>query len=175
MTEKMYIPGKVVSVSSASRGNYNGLELKYVTNKSGKEITDFVFGSTLKANPTLADILKSLKPGDPIKTQKEKKGKYTNLVAVYRDDGTSSKSTGTRHTSSSNVDFNTRAARGQALNLAVTVAVAEGKHNDDSFILSQIDRFIKLGEMVQRGDSVKSAEKVTEDDNKQSGVEDFFA
>ena len=53
---------------------------------------------------------------------------------------------------SSNPDFNTRAARGQALNLAVSVAIADGKHADDSYILGQVARFIVLGAQVQAGE-----------------------
>jgi len=54
-------------------------------------------------------------------------------------------------------DYNDRAAKGQALNLAVSFAIAEGKQNDDAYILSLVPRMIKLGEAVQNGDYKEQA------------------
>jgi len=48
------------------------------------------------------------------------------------------------------MDYNERAAKGQALNLAMSVAIAEGKQNDLRFILQQVARFLELSNTIQK-------------------------
>ena len=62
-------------------------------------------------------------------------------------------------------DYSTRAAKGQALNLAVSIAIAEKKHMDDNYILAQVDRFLELGEKVQIGNM--------EEDKPETDIETF--
>lgn len=46
-------------------------------------------------------------------------------------------------------DFNQRASIGQAINLAVHEAVALGKHNDTTYVLSRYVHYYKLSQMIQ--------------------------
>jgi hypothetical protein len=47
-------------------------------------------------------------------------------------------------------DYSRRAAKGQALNLAVLTAVNQGRGNDNKFIIEQVYRFLILGEAIQK-------------------------
>lgn len=58
---------------------------------------------------------------------------------------------------SGTTDFNTRAARGQALNLAMQLAIAQGKSDDDDYILSLIPRMLKLGAAAQKDPEPKAS------------------
>lgn len=49
----------------------------------------------------------------------------------------------------SNVDYNTRAARGQALNLAVQEAISLGKTEDTRYILKRFVHYLNLSSLVQ--------------------------
>lgn len=49
-------------------------------------------------------------------------------------------------------DYNTRAAKGQAFNLAVHEAVARGKENDPKFIYKRYVFYYTLGDTVQGSD-----------------------
>ena len=160
MTEKMYIPATVDSVDlEANKGKFKGVALTYTTLKNKKQIDDFIFHSMVSKNEALKSVLKSLKPGDTIKVHKEKNAKgFMNTVAIYTNTATSGAG---RTLGAGGADFNTRAARGQALNLAVSVAVAEGKHADDKFILSQVARFLKLGSLVQEGPASEATKEAS--------------
>ncbi len=46
-------------------------------------------------------------------------------------------------------DYNSRAARGQALNLAVMEAISLGTSDDTPYILSRFLHFLNLSEVVQ--------------------------
>ena len=46
-------------------------------------------------------------------------------------------------------DYNSRAAKGQAFNLAVALAIKEGKAYDTVFIYAQYLRFFELGQLIQ--------------------------
>jgi len=46
-------------------------------------------------------------------------------------------------------DLNERAARGQAMNLAVHEAVHKGKENDMNYILERYVHYIDLGSIIQ--------------------------
>lgn len=48
-------------------------------------------------------------------------------------------------------DYNLRAAKGQAFNLAVHQAISEGKAGDNKFIFSAYTRFYNLGQLLQSG------------------------
>jgi len=47
-------------------------------------------------------------------------------------------------------DFSTRAARGQAYNLAVSTAIAEGRAHDNKFIMEQFLRHLDMAALLQR-------------------------
>lgn len=66
---------------------------------------------------------------------------------------------GTGSSRSSSSDFNTRAARGQALNLAMQIAIAEGKAHDHDYVLSLIPNLLKLSESVQSLEDPSTLEK----------------
>lgn len=60
-------------------------------------------------------------------------------------------------------NFNDRAAKGQALNLAVLVAIKEGKVDNDRFIIKQVGRFLSLSNRIQNTeveDIIKLAEEL---------------
>lgn len=47
-------------------------------------------------------------------------------------------------------DFNQRAAKGQAINIAFSIAVAEGKQNDNKFIIEQYLRVLQFAALLQK-------------------------
>ena len=47
-------------------------------------------------------------------------------------------------------DFSQRAAKGQAYNLAVNTAIAEGRAHDNKFIIEQFLRHLQFAAMVQK-------------------------
>lgn len=47
------------------------------------------------------------------------------------------------------VGYEDKVRKGQALNLAVAVAVSEGKQLDNKFIIQQVARFLKLSTTIQ--------------------------
>lgn len=47
-------------------------------------------------------------------------------------------------------DFSQRAARGQAYNLAVMTAIADGKQHDNKYIVEQFLRHLQFAAMVQK-------------------------
>jgi hypothetical protein len=49
-----------------------------------------------------------------------------------------------------NNDFSQRAAKGQAYNLAVSTAIAEGKQHDNEFIVKQFLRHLQFASFVQK-------------------------
>ena len=46
-------------------------------------------------------------------------------------------------------DFSQRAAKGQAYNLAVLTAIADGKHHDNKYIVEQFLRHLKFADLLQ--------------------------
>jgi len=136
---------------------------------AGNEMKRGAFYDSIK---NYANTLKQLREGDKVTlkvTVNEVGGKkYRNLVGVELGHVAQAKKSFSSPTGSNNnygkvakTDYNERAAKGQALNLAVTFAIAEGKQNDDDYILSLIPRMIKLGESVQNGDYKKSTTSVS--------------
>lgn len=121
---------------------------------AGKEITVGNFVSNL--NSEIIDTMKSLTEGETITLHVEQPEgtKFRNLTGVTRGVVKATKKTSSS-TKPTNTDYNDRAAKGQALNLAMKVAISEGKAHDDSYILSLIPRMMKLGEGVQNGFGVK--------------------
>lgn len=120
---------------------------------AGKDVVRSSFVSALDSE--VITTIKSLKEGDPITIDiainKVGDKTYRNLVAIrngHEQTVTSSKKTGG--------DYNDRAAKGQALNLAMQIAIAEGKQHDTDYILSLIPAMISLGETVQ-GDKTTTA------------------
>lgn len=47
-------------------------------------------------------------------------------------------------------DFNQRAAKGQAINLAISTAIAENKQHDNKYIIEQYLRYLQFANMVQK-------------------------
>lgn len=60
-----------------------------------------------------------------------------------------------------NDDFSTRAAKGQAYNLAVATAIADGKQHDNEYIVKQYYRHYKFAALLQ-GASVQDVVDVIE-------------
>lgn len=58
-------------------------------------------------------------------------------------------------------DYNIRAAKGQAFNLAVNQAVAEGKQKDTKYIYSLFIRYYELGQLIQ-GASLEDIKKAVQ-------------
>lgn len=54
-------------------------------------------------------------------------------------------------------DFSQRAAKGQAYNLAVLTAIADGKHNDNEHITKQFLRHLKFAALLQKADPAQLA------------------
>lgn len=124
---------------------------------TGKTVTRGNFATSV--DKTALSTIKSLTEGETITltlTAKEgKDGKtYRNLTNVEKGTKVNSKAT-------KNTDYNDRAARGQALNLAMQVAIAEGRAHDDEYILSLIPRMTALGETVQGGSNASDTNKVS--------------
>ncbi len=46
-------------------------------------------------------------------------------------------------------DYNTRAAKGQAYNLAVLTAIADGKHHDKNYIIEMFLKHLKFAQVLQ--------------------------
>jgi len=134
---------------------------------AGNEMKRGAFYDSIK---NYANTLKQLREGDDVTlkvTVNESGGKkYRNLVGVELGHVAQAKKsfnsnpgggTNNNYGKVAKNDYNDRAAKGQALNLAVTFAIAEGKQDDDAYILSLVPRMIKLGESVQNGDYKKQA------------------
>lgn len=47
-------------------------------------------------------------------------------------------------------DYSQRAARGQAYNLAVLTAIADGKHQDRKYVLKEYLRHLAMAELLQK-------------------------
>lgn len=121
---------------------------------AGQEITVGNFVSNL--NSEIIDTMKSLTEGETVTLHVEQPDgtKFRNLTGVTRGIVKAARKPSS-FTKTTNTDYNDRAAKGQALNLAMQVAISEGKAHDDNYILSLIPRMIKLGEGVQNGFGIK--------------------
>lgn len=60
----------------------------------------------------------------------------------------------------SNQDFSQRAARGQAYNLAVQTAIADGKGHDNEYIVKQFLRHLQFAALVQKATPEQLAQAV---------------
>ena len=126
---------------------------------AGQEVARGGFADSLKAS---AEVIKAMAEGDDItlKVTLNKKGEktYRNLVGVEKGIQAQPKFQKSRSfTKTDNKgDYNDRAAKGQALNLAFQLAAAQGRAEDDAYILSLVPRMLTLGEKVQNGDYKKS-------------------
>ena len=136
----------------------------------GNEMKRGAFYDSIKS---YANVLKQLREGDDVTlkvTVNESGGKkYRNLVGVELGhvaqtkqpfSGGASTGTNNNYGKVAKTDYNDRAAKGQALNLAMTVSIAQGKFDDDAYIMSLIPRMIKLGEAVQNGTNIESTASV---------------
>jgi hypothetical protein len=168
--------GTFVAARTLDKNTKNGVkkyvEIQYKPTtgpKAGEIFTRGAFADSLKNS---VNTLKALREGDELtlKVTINEVGdkKYRNLQAVVQGHIAAPKSAPSGGTSySSNAggiakgDYNTRAARGQALNLAMTVAIAEGRQSDDAYILSLVPRMIKLGEAVQNDTNIESTASVS--------------
>jgi hypothetical protein len=124
---------------------------------TGAPWTKSAFADSLKG---CKNVLTSLREGDAATLELTINGQYKNLAGVIAGHvenpnrvpmkgATSSGTPSFGVKKSGGNDYNERAAKGQALNLAMTVAIAQGKFDDDAYILSLIPRMLKLGEAAQ--------------------------
>lgn len=159
--------GVFVSANLISRNTKNGakpyIEVLYTPVLSGGKTYQGepykrgAFQDSLKGSQS---ALTSLREGDAVTLKVVLNGKFRNLVGVqaghvdtpHRSPSTSRVSSGS-FSPAPKTDYNERAAKGQALNLAMTVAISEGKATDDSYILSLVPRMLALGEAVQNGNT----------------------
>jgi hypothetical protein len=127
---------------------------------TGAPWTKSAFADSLK---NCKNVLTSLREGDAITLELTINGQYKNLAGVIAGHienpnrvptkiatnlvGERTPMPGVRKSGGN--DYNERAAKGQALNLAMNKAIAEGRGDDDAYILSQIPRMLKLGEAAQ--------------------------
>lgn len=140
---------------------------------AGKTMQRGGFASALKNS---IDTIKSLREGDDVTLlvtlNKVGDKTYRNLVGVetgHIKQASAPKKSFTPRSQGTNEnygktyknDYNDRAAKGQALNLAMQVAIAEGKVGDDNYILSLVPRMLALGEAVQSGATSITATEVT--------------
>jgi hypothetical protein len=47
-------------------------------------------------------------------------------------------------------DYSQRAAKGQAINLAIQTAIADGKHHDNEYITRQFLRYLQFASVLQK-------------------------
>ena len=141
-----------------------GIEIAYLigdgSKHKGAPWTKNAFADSLKG---CKNVLTSLREGDPITLELTVNGNYKNLAGViaghienpnkipFGNAATSSGGSTTPSFGKPKTDYNERAAKGQALNLAFNVAISEGRGNDDNYILSLVPRMLALGEAVQNG------------------------
>lgn len=140
-----------------------GIEIAYTPVRrdgkphQGAPWTKSAFADSLK---NCKNVLTSLREGDAITLELTINGQYKNLAGVIAghvenpnlitkasSGGSSTPSFGVKKSGGN--DYNERAAKGQALNLAFQVAIAQGRVDDDAYILSLLPRMLKLGEAAQ--------------------------
>ena len=149
---------RLVKIEKITRGNapyLNVLHIPQTGPLAGKEIGIGNFITNL--NPETIDTLKSLAEGEAItlKVEQPEGTKFRNLIGVTRGVDKNVQKTHKKFAKASSNDYNDRAAKGQALNLAMQVAVVEGRHHDTDYIMSLVPKMLKLGEDVQNGIGVK--------------------
>lgn len=160
--------GTFVSVAKIERAGKPYLNIEFTPSTgpmAGKVMTRGGFADSLKNS---VETIKSLREGDDVTLNvtlnKVGDKTYRNLVGVeagHVQQASSPKKsfpskprgTSENYGKTYKNDYNDRAAKGQALNLAMQVAIAEGRASDDNYILSLIPRMIKLGEAVQSGET----------------------
>lgn len=117
---------------------------------AGQEFSRSAFITSLDS--TTRETIKSLTAGEAVTIDTVKNGNYRNLKGISKGHKKIEK----KLASSGNNDYNQRAARGQALTLATQFAISVGKGDDDTFILSQVGRFLNLSETVQEAKDVNT-------------------
>lgn len=160
--------GKFVGVEKETKNDKTSLIVSFIPTSGPLEGQVVVRRGFVTALKNSIETIKSLRVGDEVTLNvtlnQVGERTYRNLVGVQAGHVAITKTLGaktyaSRHThnisttASSKGDYNDRAAKGQALNLALQVAMAEGKHHDDDYILSLIPRMLKLGEAVQGGET----------------------
>lgn len=138
-----------VRIEKLKRGNSPYVQVIHIPSSgplAGKEVG--VGNFLTKFDNAALYVLKSLKEGDIITLEVEQPEgtKFRNLMGVTKGEKK-------QFAKAASGDYNDRAAKGQALNLAMQVAIAEGQAHDDEYILSLVPRMLKLGEEVQNGTS----------------------
>ena len=139
-----------------------GIEIAYIPiYKDGRAHTGEAWKKRAYADSlkNCKNVITSLRPGDAITLELTFNGQFKNLAGVIAGHvenpnrvpmkGAESGGTPSFGVKKSGNDYNERAARGQALNLAMTVAIAEGRGADDAYILSLLPRMLNLGEQAQ--------------------------
>jgi hypothetical protein len=157
-----------------------GIEIAYKigdgSKHRGEPWTKNAYADSLKH---CQNVLQSLREGDLITLELTVNGNFKNLAGVIQGhiDNPNKLPIGGGQQSNSNSsfakpvknDYNERAAKGQALNLAFQVAIANGKVDDDAYILSLIPRMLKLGEAVQNdGKQLSGVKQVPQAPNSQA-------
>jgi hypothetical protein len=155
----------VKPIKKMARGEEKpGIEIAYKigdgSKHKGAPWTKNAFADSLK---NCKNVLTSLREGDPITLELTVNGNYKNLAGViaghidnpnkvpYGDAAKKTTGGGQSFAKVAKTDYNERAAKGQALNLAMTAAISQGRGADDNYILSLIPRMLALGEAVQNG------------------------
>lgn len=164
--------GTFVSLEKIERAGKPYVQVVFKPSSGPMQGNEMKRGAFYDSIKNYANTLKQLREGDDVTlkvTVNESGGKkYRNLVGVELGHVAQPKKSFSGGSSGSNsnfgkqvkTDYNDRAAKGQALNLAMTVAIAQGKFDDDAYILSLVPRMIKLGEAVQNGTNIESKSSV---------------
>ena len=165
--------GTFVSLEKIERAGKPYVQVVFKPNSGPMQGNEMKRGAFYDSIKNYANTLKQLREGDDVTlkvTVNEVGGKkYRNLVGVELGHVAQPKKAGggfsggggnSNFGKQAKTDYNDRAAKGQALNLAMTVAIAQGKFDDDAYILSLVPRMIKLGEAVQNGTNIESKASV---------------
>lgn len=165
--------GTFVSLEKIERAGKPYVQVVFMPNSGPMRDKEMKRGAFYDSIKNYVNTLKQLREGDDVTlkvTVNEVGGKkYRNLVGVElghvqapkkSGGGFSGGSSNSNFGKQAKTDYNYRAAKGQALNLAMTVAIAQGKFDDDAYILSLVPRMIKLGEAVQNGTNIESKSSV---------------
>ena len=160
--------GTFVSANLISRNTKNGakpyIEVLYNPKLSGDKThtgEPYKRGAFQDSLRGSKNTLSSLREGDPVTLKVVLNGKFKNLVGIEaghtaipnRSPSASRAAATTNNSTSSGGDYNTRAANGQAANMALAIAISEGKAHDLAYIKSLKPHTTAIGEFYQNGDT----------------------
>lgn len=149
------VTGIVVSVELGTNipyankaGSYPGAVLKYES-EDGYQRSKTFSDISLEKYPDALAGLKSLSVGDKFSMKTVRQDRFVNVTAI---DNLGKAATAPKTAARNTFDpSDNPARRGQILNLAVQVAIAHNKIDDDAFILGQCARMAALTDAVQDG------------------------